>query len=210
MILQSSAVSGKQARSVYLLWFLPLRWELTKGKSIQTHQHNSNKIHGLTQGKIQLKQMVSKLHSLFPSKLLHRATGKLFDTAACCIKSEGPTVSSEVSSSKAVLCESLYFLSGLSSTKRKSLSVFCCLWKDEGSFIFLIFLVYFSLVQRSWLHCINKMQSKALLAGVLGIHASISFPVSSSLWSRISDHRGIASLCTGAQLRPQHCCCWWA
>lgn len=54
--------------------------------------------------------MVSKLHSLFPSKLLHGATGKLFDTAARCIKSEGPTVSSEVSSSKAVRCESLYFL----------------------------------------------------------------------------------------------------
>lgn len=97
MILQSSTVSGKQCRSLYLLWFLPVHREPTKGGSTHTHQHNSAKMLWLTQGEIQLKQMVSKLQSMFSSKLLHKATGKVSDTAACCIKSAGPTVGSEVS-----------------------------------------------------------------------------------------------------------------
>lgn len=109
-------------------------WELTRGKS-NTHQHHPGKIHGLAWHKIQLKQMFSKLCSLLSSKLFRKATEKLLVTAACCIKSVGPTVSSEVSNSKSARCESLCFLSGLSGTTRNGLSVFsaCGKMKDLSS-----------------------------------------------------------------------------
>lgn len=97
-------------------------WELSRGES-NTHQHHSGKIHGLAWHKIQLKQMFSKLYSLLPSKLLHKATEKLLVTAAWCIKSGRSTISSEVSNSKSAQCESLCFLSGPAGTTRKSLSI---------------------------------------------------------------------------------------
>lgn len=108
-------------------------WELSRESS--THQHHSGKIHGLAWHKIQLKQIFSKLCSLLSSKVLCKATEILLVTAACCIKSVGPTISSEVSNSKSARCESLCFLSGPSGTTRKCLSVFsaCGKMKDLSS-----------------------------------------------------------------------------
>lgn len=100
-----------------------------------TCQHHSGKIHGLAWHKIQLKQIFSKLCSQLSSKVLRKATEKLLVIAACCIKSVGPTISSEVSNSKSARCESLCFLSGPSDTTRKCLSVFsaCGKMKDLSS-----------------------------------------------------------------------------
>lgn len=79
--------------------------------------------------------MFSKLYSLLSSRFLRKATETLLVTAACCIKSVGPTISSQVSNSKSAQCESLCFLSAPSDTTRKSLNVFsaCGKMKDLSS-----------------------------------------------------------------------------
>lgn len=108
MVLQHSIVSGKQMNPGVSCDCCPC--SESSMEDSPTHQNHSGKIHGLAWHKIQLKQMFSKLYSLLSSKLLCKATETLLVIAACCIKSVGPTISSEVSNSKSNVNHCVFFL----------------------------------------------------------------------------------------------------